>query len=178
MRTLYNNDSAFIDRYITKDNKYYITGDIGYKEPNGFICILGRNDDMIKISGHRLSTGKIEEVICGINEVVECAVVSKKDKLKGEVPFGFVVVKDDVENKDLSGVVNSIKKTVVDKIGKICSINDILIVKNLPKTRSGKIIRALLKQIVNKEKIYVPPTIEDAKCLPEIIKLFEAKYKL
>ena len=178
MRTLYNNDSAFIDRYITKDKKYYITGDIGYKEPNGFICILGRNDDMIKISGHRLSTGKIEEVICGINEVVECAVVSKKDKLKGEVPFGFVVVKDDVENKDLSGVVNSIKKTVVDKIGKICSINDILIVKNLPKTRSGKIIRALLKQIVNKEKIYVPPTIEDAKCLPEIIKLFEAKYKL
>ena len=178
MRTLYNNDSAFIDRYITKDKKYYITGDIGYKEPNGFICILGRNDDMIKISGHRLSTGKIEEVICGINEVVECAVVSKKDKLKGEVPFGFVVVKDDVENKDLSGVVNSIKKTVVDKIGKICGINDILIVKNLPKTRSGKIIRALLKQIVNKEKIYVPPTIEDAKCLPEIIKIFEAKYKL
>ena len=178
MLTLYKNDSAFIERYITKDYKYYITGDIGYKELNGFICILGRNDDMIKIAGHRLSTGKIEEIICGINEVVECAVVSKKDKLKGEVPFGFIVLKDYVENKDKTDIVNSIKKNVVDKIGKICSINDILIVKSLPKTRSGKIIRALLKQIVNKEKIYVPPTIEDAKCLPDIIKLFEAKYKL
>ena len=178
MRTLYNNDSAFKERYITKDNKYYITGDIGYKENNGFICILGRNDDMIKISGHRLSTGKIEEIISGINEVIECAVVSKKDKLKGEVPFGFVVLKNDIEKKDINDIINNIKKNVVENIGKICTINDILIVKNLPKTRSGKIIRALLKQIVNKDKIYVPPTIENVKCLPDIIKLFEAKYKL
>ena len=177
MITLYNNNKAFIERYITKDNKYYITGDIGYKDPNGFICILGRNDDMIKISGHRLSTGKIEEIICGINEVVECAVVSKRDKLKGEMPFGFVVVKNDME-KDIKDVICDIKKNVVEKIGKICQINDILIVKSLPKTRSGKIIRALLKQIVNRDKIYVPPTIEDAKCLPGIIKAFENKYKL
>ena len=144
----------------------------------GFICILGRNDDMIKISGHRLSTGKIEEIISGINEVIECAVVSKKDKLKGEVPFGFVVLKNDIEKKDINDIINNIKKNVVENIGKICTLNDILIVKNLPKTRSGKIIRALLKQIVNKDKIYVPPTIENAKCLPDIIKLFEAKYKL
>ena len=178
MRTLYNNDVAFIERYITKDNKYYITGDIGYKESNGFICILGRNDDMIKISGHRLSTGKIEEVICGINEVVECAVVSKRDKLKGELPFGFVILKDNVEKKDINEVVNNIKKNVVDKIGKICFLKDVLVVKNLPKTRSGKIIRALLKQIVNRDKLYIPPTIEDKKCLQEIIKIFEEKYKL
>ena len=178
MCTLYNNDKVFIERYITKDNKYYITGDIGYKESNGFICILGRNDDMIKISGHRLSTGKIEEIITGINDVVECAVVSKRDKLKGEMPFGFVVLKDDIDNNDINDVINNIKKNVVEKIGKICSINDILIVKSLPKTRSGKIIRALLKQIVNRDKIYIPPTIEDKKCLSEIIKIFDAKYKL
>ena len=178
MCNLYNNKKAFIERFITKDNKYYITGDIGYKESNGFICILGRNDDMIKISGHRLSTGKIEEIITGINDVVECAVVSKRDKLKGEMPFGFVVLKDDIDNNDINDVINNIKKNVVEKIGKICSINDILIVKSLPKTRSGKIIRALLKQIVNRDKIYIPPTIEDKKCLSEIIKIFDAKYKL
>ena len=178
MITLYNNNAAFMERYITKDNKYYITGDIGYKESNGFICVLGRNDDMIKISGHRLSTGKIEEIICGINEVVECAVVSKRDKLKGEVPFGFVILKDTVEKKDINDVINNIKINVVEKIGKICAINDVLVVKSLPKTRSGKIIRALLKQIVNRDKIYIPPTIEDAKCLPDIIKIFEEKYKL
>ena len=178
MVTLYNSNQAFIERYITKDYKYYITGDIGYKDSNGFICILGRNDDMIKISGHRLSTGKIEEIICQINEVVECAVVSKRDKLKGEVPFGFIVLKNDMGNKDQKDVINDIKKNVVEKIGKICQINDILIVKNLPKTRSGKIIRVLLKQIINRDKIYIPPTIEDAKCLPEIIKIFEDKYKL
>ena len=178
MVTLYNNDQAFLERYITKDNKYYITGDIGYKDSNGFICVLGRNDDMIKIAGHSLSTGKIEEIICGINEVVECAVVSKRDKLKGEVPFGFIVLKNDIGNKNIKDVIDVIKKNVVDKIGKICQINDVIIVKNLPKTRSGKIIRALLKQIVNRDKIYIPPTIEDAKCLPEIIKIFEDKYKL
>ena len=131
---------------------------------------------MIKISGHRLSTGKIEEIICGINDVVECAVVSKRDKLKGEVPFGFVILKDTVEKKDINDVINNIKKNVVEKIGKICAINDVLVVKSLPKTRSGKIIRALLKQIVNRDKIYIPPTIEDAKCLPDIIKIFEEKY--
>ena len=163
MVTLYNNDKAFLERYITKDNKYYITGDIGYKDSNGFICVLGRNDDMIKIAGHRLSTGKIEEIICGINEVVECAVVSKRDKLKGEVPFGFIVLKNDIGNKNIKDVIDVIKKNVVDKIGKICQINDVIIVKNLPKTRSGKIIRALLKQIVNRDKIYIPPTIEDDK---------------
>ena len=98
MITLFNNNNAFIERYITPNKLYYITGDIGYKESNGFICILGRNDDMIKISGHRLSTGKIEEVINKEDEVVECAVVSKRDKLKGELPFGFIVLKNDVAN--------------------------------------------------------------------------------
>ena len=178
MRTLFNNDNAFIERYITPNKLFYITGDIGYKESNGFICALGRNDDMIKVSGHRLSTGKIEEVISKIEEVNECAVVSKKDKLKGEVPFGFIVLKHDVEEEEHNHIINKIKSSVIDNIGKICSINDILVVKRLPKTRSGKIIRALLKQIINRDKIYVPPTIEDSKCVPEIIKIFNYKYKI
>ena len=179
MKTLYNNDNAFIERYISNNKLYYITGDIGYKDSNGYICILGRNDDMIKISGHRLSTGKIEEVISKIDDVNECAVVSKNDKLKGEVPFGFVVLKKDISDKNYcDNVIKDIQKVVIDNIGKICAINDILIVKQLPKTRSGKIIRSLLKQIVNKDKIYVPPTIEDSKCVPKIISLFNYKYKI
>ena len=159
MITLFNNNNAFIERYITPNKLYYITGDIGYKESNGFICILGRNDDMIKISGHRLSTGKIEEVINKEDEVVECAVVSKRDKLKGELPFGFIVLKNDVDITNYQYIIDKIKKSVINNIGKICSINDLLIVKNLPKTRSGKIIRALLKQIVNKDKIYITHNI-------------------
>ena len=179
MKTLFNNDNAFIERYISNNKLYYITGDIGYKDSNGYICILGRNDDMIKISGHRLSTGKIEEVISKIDDVNECAVVSKNDKLKGEVPFGFVVLKKDISDKNYcDNVIKDIQKVVIDNIGKICAINDILIVKQLPKTRSGKIIRSLLKQIVNKDKIYVPPTIEDSKCVPKIISLFNYKYKI
>ena len=178
MRTLFNNDKAFVDRYITPNKLYYITGDIGYKESNGFICALGRNDDMIKVAGHRLSTGKIEEIIAKIDEVNECAVVSKRDKLKGEIPFGFVVLKQDIDIDDNNIIINKIKKAVIDNIGKICSINDVLIVKSLPKTRSGKIIRALLKQIINRDKIYIPPTIEDSKCVSEIIKIFNYKYKL
>ena len=176
MRTLFNNDKAFLERYITPDKQYYITGDIGYKESNGFICILGRQDDMIKVSGHRLSTGKIEEIILKVEEVNECAVINKRDTLKGEVPFAFVILKKEVEDK--INIINKIKKEVIDNIGKICALNDIMIVKNLPKTRSGKIIRALLKQIVNKDKIYIPPTIEDSKCVSEIIKLFNKKYNL
>ncbi len=178
MITLFNNNNAFIERYITPNKLYYITGDIGYKESNGFICILGRNDDMIKISGHRLSTGKIEEVINKEDEVVECAVVSKRDKLKGELPFGFIVLKNDVDITNYQYIIDKVKKSVINNIGKICSINDLLIVKNLPKTRSGKIIRALLKQIVNKDKIYIPPTIEDSKCVSDILKKFEFKYKV
>ena len=178
MITLFNNNNAFVERYITPNKLYYITGDIGYKESNGFICILGRNDDMIKISGHRLSTGKIEEVINKEDEVVECAVVSKRDKLKGELPFGFIVLKNDVDITNYQYIIDKIKKSVINNIGKICSINDLLIVKNLPKTRSGKIIRALLKQIVNKDKIYIPPTIEDSKCVSDILKKFEFKYKV
>ena len=90
MRTLYNNDNIFIKRYIAPNKLYYITGDIGYKESNGFIYALGRNDDMTKVSGHRLSTGKIKEVIAKIEEVNECAVVSKRDRLKEKCLLGLL----------------------------------------------------------------------------------------
>ena len=175
MKTLFGNDEIFLKKYISKNNKYYITGDIGFKNEKGYICIMGRNDDMIKISGHRLSTGKIEEIINQIKNISECAVVSLKDKLKGEVPFGFIVCEKGTKN--LNDVINEVYVKVVEKIGKICSMKCVIIVDKLPKTRSGKIIRVLLKQIVNKEKIYIPPTIEDKSVVKDIlVKVNKAKY--
>lgn len=174
MKTLYNNDKAFIERYITKDNSHYISGDIGWKTEKGFICVFGRDDDMIKVAGHRLSTGKIEEVVAKVNGVSECAVVSEKDELKGEVPFCFIVCQKEASHKEIK---EKVKDKVINDIGRICALKDVVVVEKLPKTRSGKIIRSVLKSIVNKSRIYVPPTIEDKTVVNEIMKIF-AKPKL
>ena len=175
MRTLFNNDKAFIKRYITKDYKMYISGDIGYKTKEGYICIMGRDDDMIKVAGHRLSTGRIEEVIAKCEHISECAVVSMRDKLKGEVPFAFIVC--DRKANNLENIKKDAMKRVIDDIGRICALKEVLIVDKLPKTRSGKIIRNLLKQIVNKDQLYVPPTIEDKNVITDILKaISKSKY--
>ena len=175
MITLFGNDNIFLNKYISKNYEYYITGDIGFINEKGYVGIMGRNDDMIKISGHRLSTGKIEEIINQIKFISECAVVSLKDNLKGEVPFGFIVCQKGVTN--YNNIINQVYFNVVEKIGRICSMKFVLVVEKLPKTKSGKIIRSLLKQIINKEKIYIPPTIEDKSVVKDIIiKVNKAKY--
>ena len=178
MRTLYNNDNAFVERYISKDGKYYITGDVGFINEDGFVCVMGRDDDMIKVAGHRLSTGKIEEVIAKVKGVVECAVVPKKDTLKGEVPIAFVICEKDVVcSCDVKKVKDDIMLKVINDIGRICALKDVIVVDKLPKTRSGKIIRQLLKGIVNNETLYIPPTIEDKDVVKHIIFIF-SKSKL
>lgn len=169
MRTLYNNDKAFITRYITKDQKYYISGDIGFLDKNGYLCVMGRDDDMIKVAGHRLSTGRIEEVLSKIDHVSECAVVSLRDNIKGEVPFGFLVL--DKDTKDSDNIKREAMNKVIEDIGRICAIKDIIIIDKLPKTRSGKIIRTLLKALINNDKLYIPPTIEDKTVVNDILKL-------
>ena len=168
MSTLWENDKAFIERYISKDKKYYITGDIGYFNPNKQITILSRNDDIIKIAGHRLTTGKIEEVILKIPEIVECAVVSLKDSIKGEVPFGFVILKNNINNDIFDKIKKNIMDKVANEIGAISRLKGVLICDKLPKTRSGKIIRKLLKQMINGDKLNIPPTIEDESVLDYI----------
>jgi propionyl-CoA synthetase len=136
---------------------------------------MGRDDDMIKVAGHRLSTGKIEEVIAKVKGVVECAVVPKKDALKGEVPIAFVVCEKDVQY--VKKVKDDIMLKVINDIGRICALKDVIVVDKLPKTRSGKIIRQLLKGIINNDTLYIPPTIEDKDVVKHIIFIF-SKSKL
>ena len=165
MTTLWENDHAFIERYISKDKKYYITGDIGFFDEKKQISILSRNDDIIKVAGHRLTTGRIEEVILQIFEVVECAAVSMKDFIKGEVPFAFCVLKNNIQKEEYENIKNIIMNKIVNDIGAISRLKGILFCDKLPKTRSGKIIRKLLKEMINGEELNIPPTIEDISVL-------------
>ena len=165
--TLWNNDEAYVDKYISKDKQYYITSDVGCWDKDGHIQVISRCDDMIKIAGHRISLGRIEEVLMKVNEVSEVAVVAVEDGLKGELPFAFVVCKKevDVSCKDVD---MRIKNAVVNGIGAISRLKGVCYVKALPKNRSGKIMRRILKYIVNGKRFEVPANIEDEKVIEDI----------
>ena len=172
MLSLWGNDEAFKKKYISSDNKYYISGDCGYFDEGGYIHIMTRLDDMIKVAGHRLSTGRMEEVLTGISEISEAAVVGVNDDLKGELPFAFVICRKDVNilNQDIvKNIENNVKEQIVKEIGAISRLKGVLVCNRLPKTRSGKIIRSLLKNIINKEQLRIPSTIEDNSVIEEII---------
>ena len=157
------------------DLEYYITGDIGYITNEGFLCVLGREDDVIKVAGHRLSTGRIEEVLNEVEGVIECAAVGMKDKIKGEVPVAFIVVSN--SNSNNNNIIEKCYLNVINKIGRISALKKIIVVKKLPKNKSGKIIRKLLKNVINNEKIFIPPTIEDKFVVSDILKEIN-KFKL
>lgn len=193
MLSLWNNDLFFKDKYISRDNEYYITGDAGYFDKNGYFHIMTRLDDIINVAGHRLSTGRIEEVLLKVDGVSEAAVVSINDDLKKEIPFAFIAlnksikasiiedtntnyIKDNNTIESYIRINDDIKKLIVKKckdkvvfsIGAIARLKDCVIVEKLPKTRSGKILRATLKKILNKEKYNIPSTIDDSSCLKDI----------
>jgi propionyl-CoA synthetase len=171
MLTLWGNDQAFKDKYISKDNKYYITGDCGYFDENGYLNIMTRLDDVIKVAGHRLSTGRMEEVLTKMEGIVEAAVIGVNDELKGELPFAFIICKSGIDtNKDevYNKLINEAKEHIVNEIGAISRLKGCIILQRLPKTRSGKIIRSLLRNIVNREELKIPSTIEDAHVLDEV----------
>ena len=171
MLTLNGNDEAFIKRYISKDHKYYISGDCGYFDEDGDIFIMTRIDDMIKTAGHRLSTGRMEEVILKVKDICEAAVVPIADELKGELPFAFIVVnegvKEDSRKKELC---QAAKDIIVKQIGAISRLKNVVLCERLPKTKSGKIVRSLLKEVLNSNKdkqIKIGNTVENGE---EIIK--------
>lgn len=170
MLTLWNNDDFFKEKYISKDNKYYKTGDAGFFDMNGYFHIMTRTDDLINIAGHRLSTGRMEEVLIRVDEVVEAAVVSVEDDLKGLLPVAFVVLKQDVKSPD-EDIIKKCHKRIVEDIGAIARLKDCYIVARLPKTRSGKILRGIMRHICNNEGYRYPSTIEDATVLDEIKKI-------
>ncbi|MCA9757518.1 MAG: acetate--CoA ligase [Candidatus Eisenbacteria bacterium] len=165
--TLWNDDDRFESSYLSDYEGYYLTGDGGYKDDDGYIFIMGRVDDVINVAGHRLSTGEMEEIIGGHDAVAECAVVGIDDDLKGQVPIGLVVLKDGatIDEHDLEA---DLVERIRTKIGPIACFRQNVIVKRLPKTRSGKILRKTIREVADKENVIVPSTIDDPKILDEV----------
>jgi propionyl-CoA synthetase len=165
--TLWKNDDKFRESYLDIYPGYYFTGDGGYYDTDGYIYILGRGDDVISVAGHRLSTGAMEEVISQHPDVAECAVVGAADSFKGQLPLGFVVLKSGVE-REPTAIVDELVRMVRDQIGAVACFKQAVVVKRLPKTRSGKILRGTMRKIADEETYNVPSTIDDPVILDEI----------
>jgi propionyl-CoA synthetase len=165
--TLYNNDSDYVKTYFSAYPGFYLTSDAGFIDDDGYLWIMGRTDDIINIAGHRLSTGAMEEVLASHPDVAECAVAGVHDPVKGEVPLGFVVLKAGV-TKTQAEIEPELIAIVRQKIGPIASFKAAAVVKRLPKTRSGKILRGTIKKIADGVTYTVPATIDDPAILDEI----------
>ena len=165
--TLWHNDSGYQQSYLSRYPGYYLSGDAGYRDEDGYLFIMSRVDDIINVAGHRLSTGGIEEVLAAHPDVAECAVVGVADALKGEVPIGFMVTKAGVTRQPddiVSEVIARVRKT----IGPVAAFKQATLVPRLPKTRSGKILRGTIKKIADGESYVTPATIDDPSILDEI----------
>lgn len=167
LMTLWQNDQWYIDAYLSQYPGYYLTGDGGKKDENGFFYIMGRIDDVINVSGHRLSTGEMEEIIAQHPAVAECAVVGIADELRGQRPLGFVVLKDGQTIGELELEAHLIQ-LIRDQIGAVAYFRNTLMVKRLPKTRSGKILRKTMRMMADGLAYTVPSTIDDPQILIEI----------
>ena len=165
--TLWQKDDGFVKSYLSDYPGYYATGDGGYKDKDGYFYIMGRVDDVINVAGHRLSTGGMEEVVAKHPDVAECAVIGVEDQLKGQVPVGFVVLKAG-SAKTEKDIQKEVVAMVRAEIGALACLKDVAVVKRLPKTRSGKILRGTMRKIADGEKFTTPSTIEDPAVLGEI----------
>lgn len=171
--TLWNNDSGYREAYLNTFPGYYTTADAGFKDKDGYFWVMGRTDDIINVAGHRLSTGGMEEVLSFHPDVAECAVLGVADEIKGEVPLGAVVLKAGVERPDHE-IIQELIQMVREKIGPIASFKTATIVKRLPKTRSGKILRGTMKKIADGVEYRLPATLDDPTILDEITETFAA----
>jgi len=165
--TLWQNDDGFEKSYLTAYPGYYLSGDAGFKDDDGYVYIMSRVDDIINVAGHRLSTGGMEEVLAAHPDVAECAVVGVADEIKGEVPVGLVVTKAGVTRSD-ADIVRELVEKVREAIGPVAAFKTAAVVKRLPKTRSGKILRGTVKRMADGAEYTVPPTIDDPAILDEI----------
>jgi propionyl-CoA synthetase len=165
---VYGDKQRFTAEYLTKFPGFYNSGDGGYFDEDGYLFIMGRVDDVINVSGHRLSTGEMEEVLAKHEDIAECAVLGIKDNLKGQLPLGFVVLKATANDIDENKICEKLAQMVRSDIGAIACYKNTIIVKRLPKTRSGKILRKTMRQIVDDEDYTVPSTIDDITIIDEI----------
>jgi propionyl-CoA synthetase len=152
---------------LNRYSGYYLTADAGYKDEDGYLWIMSRTDDIINVAGHRLSTGAMEEVLASHPDVAECAVVGVADAIKGEIPLGFIVLKAGVRRSH-DDIVTEVVEMVRERIGPVASFKVASVVKRLPKTRSGKILRGTIKKIADGVDYRVPPTIDDPAILDEV----------
>jgi propionyl-CoA synthetase len=172
--TLWNNDDRFRKSYLSHFPGYYETADAGYMDEDGYLYIMARTDDIINVAGHRLSTGGMEEVLAGHPNVAETAVIGIADQLKGQVPVGFVVLKSGVD-RPASDIEKECVAHIREKIGAVAALKTVAVVPRLPKTRSGKILRATMRKIADKEDFKTPATIDDPAILDEIRAALAAK---
>lgn len=167
LTTIWGDLERFKGGYLETYAGYYVSGDGGFIDDDGYLFVMGRVDDVINVAGHRLSTGEMEEVIGKHDAVAECAVIGRDDELKGQMPTGFVVLKNGVEISD-EDVSKELIQRVRNDIGAVASFKEVYVVPRLPKTRSGKILRKTMRQIFNGEEYIIPSTIDDPDSLSEI----------
>jgi propionyl-CoA synthetase len=165
--TLWNNDQAYIDSYLSVYDGYYITWDAGYIDEDGDVWVMSRLGDVINVAGHRLSTGAMEEVLAAHPDVAECAVIGIYDELKGQLPMGLVTLNSGVTT-DNETIIKELIERVRKEIGPVATFKKAIVVKRLPKTRSGKILRGTMKKIADGEDYKIPATIDDITILDEV----------
>ena len=165
--TLWNADQDYEDSYLRHFEGYYLTGDAGYRDQDGYLWIMSRIDDIINVAGHRLSTGAVEEVLASHADVAECAVFGVEDALKGELPLGMVVLKAGVD-RDETELRGELTALVREKIGPVAAFKLVTVVRRLPKTRSGKILRRTMKSVADGKQWKMPATIDEPAILGEI----------
>jgi len=165
--TLWGNDERYREAYLSTYPGHYLTGDAGFIDSEGYLYIMSRTDDVINVAGHRLSTGAMEEVLTAHPDVAECAVIGPYCPLKGQAPLGLVVLKSGVDRDD-ADIVKELVQSIRERIGPVAAFKDAIVVQRLPKTRSGKVLRATMKQLADGDDYKVPPTIDDPEILNEL----------
>ncbi|WCE01724.1 propionyl-CoA synthetase [Streptomyces sp. HUAS 31] len=158
--TLWNDDDRFVASYLSAYDGYYLTGDSGHIDEDGYVYVMGRTDDVINVAGHRLSTGSMEETLAAHPDVAECAVIGVADALKGQVPRGFVVLKAGTD-RDPKEIEAELVRLVRERIGAVASLKEVAVVAALPKTRSGKILRKTMRGIADGHDEPIPSTVDD-----------------
>ena len=165
--TLWQDKERYRTSYLKEFPGYYSSADAGYIDKDGYIWVMARTDDIINCAGHRLSTGAMEEVLSKHNDIAECAVVGVEDELKGQIPIGFIVLNSGTITSNET-IINETINMVRNEIGPVASFRKAIIVKRLPKTRSGKILRSTIAAIFENKSFKIPATIDDSKILDEI----------
>lgn len=165
--TIWNGHERFVDGYLTAFPNYYLTGDGGFLDDDGYLFVQGRTDDIINVAGHRLSTGEMEDVVGTHAMVAECAVIGQASQLKGEEPLGLVIIKNGMTITP-EALEEELVALVRQQIGAMACFRRAVLVTRLPKTRSGKILRKVLRSIANGEEYQIPATIDDPSCLADI----------